>query len=169
MSNIYLVGFMGTGKTEVARLLAGKLRRPYLDMDEMIQNRQKMPIAEIFKSKGEAYFRQLEKEIVRELSAKDQLVVACGGGAFVDKDNIEKLKKSGTVICLTSTPETILKRTSRYKSRPLINVQDPKGRIEKLLKKRASSYAQAHHVIDADQLTVEETAQEILKRLGPVS
>ncbi len=165
MANIYLVGFMATGKTEVAKLLAKRLKRQYLDMDEVIEGRQKLSIPEIFKSKGEPYFRSLEKEAIVELSGKDQLVVACGGGAFLDPDNIQRLKNSGTVICLTSTPETILKRASHFKNRPLLNVGDPRSRIKELLEKRLPFYAQAHYTIDADQLTVEETAEEILKLL----
>jgi len=156
---------MATGKTKVARLLAKRLKRQYLDMDEVIESRQKLSIPEIFKSKGEPYFRSLEKKVIVELSGKDQLVVACGGGAFVDSDNIEKLKNSGTVICLTSTPETILKRASCFKNRPLLNVEDPRSRIKELLVMRLPFYAQAHYTIDADQLTVEETAEKILKLL----
>ena len=91
--------------------------------------------------------------------------MACGGGAFVDADNIQRLKNSGTVICLISTPETILKRISRFKNRPLLNVEDPRSRVKELLKKRLPFYAQAHYTIDADQLTVKETAEEILKLL----
>lgn len=165
MSNIYLVGFMGTGKTEVARLLAKQLKRSFVDMDELIVAREKRTIPEIFETKGEPYFRKLEKDLVRELAEKDLLVVACGGGAFVDPDNIERLKTSGTVFCLTSTPETILRRTGRFAHRPLLNVADPKAAIEDLLKKRASFYAQAHHTIDGDKITVPETVGEILKIL----
>ena len=163
MNNIYLVGFMGTGKTEVARLLAKRLNRTFVDMDELIIARQKMPIRDIFQKKGEPYFRKLEKDLVSELVKKDNLIVACGGGTFVDPENIENLKKSGIVICLTSTPETILKRTSRFRHRPLLNGNDPRGRIEELLKKRMPFYAHAHYTIDGDKITVEETIEEILK------
>lgn len=154
---------MGTGKTEVGKLLAKQLKRDFLDMDELIVSREKMPITEIFKSKGEPYFRNLEKEIISEMSKKRGIVVACGGGTFVGQENIKTLKESGIVICLTSSPEMILKRTSRFGHRPLLNVENPKGAVEELLKKRQPSYLQAHCTIDADQLTVEETVDEILK------
>ena len=165
MSNIYLVGFMGTGKTETARLLAKQLKRAFVDMDESIVKSEKMPIARIFTTKGEPYFRKLEKDIIRTLSRKDNLVVACGGGSFVDPENIATLKKSGTVICLTSSVEMILKRTGGSRVRPLLNVDVPKKRAEELLSQRRPFYAQAHYTIDCDKLTVAETAQEVLKLL----
>jgi shikimate kinase len=156
---------MATGKTETAKLLARRLSRTFLDMDEMIVSREKMPIAKIFESRGEPYFRKLEKEVVLEISRKDSLVVACGGGTFVDPENVALLKKSGTVICLTSKPETILRRTQSTSQRPLLNVSDPEGKIEELISKRRSAYAVAHHIVDADQLTVEETAKAVEKLL----
>lgn len=165
MSNIYLVGFMATGKTETARLLAKRLKRPFIETDELIAKREGMPITDIFKSKGEPYFRQVEKKVIQEVSQQKNAVVACGGGAFVDPENIELLKETGTVICLTSTPDVILKRASRFGHRPLLNVEDPKAAVVELLKKRQPSYLQAHHTIDADQLTVEETVEAILKIL----
>ena len=156
---------MGTGKTETARLLARQLKRGFVDMDELIVKREKMPIAQIFNAKGEPYFRSLEKDIIKDLSRKDNLVVACGGGSFADPENIATLKKSGTVICLTSSAEMILKRTGGSAVRPLLNVDDPKKRVEELLSKRQPFYAQAHYAIDCDKLTVAETAQEVLKLL----
>ncbi len=166
MKNIYLVGFMGTGKTETARLLAKRLGRVFVDMDDLIEEREKISIPEIFKNKGEPYFRGIEKEIVGELSKKKGLVVACGGGAFVDPENIRMFKSSGTVICLTSTPEMILKRTRRFAHRPLLNVENPLEKIKELLVKRMPFYEQAHCLIDADRLSVEQAAEEVLRCLN---
>lgn len=163
MSNIYLVGFMGTGKTETARLLAKRLRRVFVDMDELIEERQGMPIADIFKAKGEFFFRSLEKALVKELAARDGLVVSCGGGTFADDENIAELKRSGTVICLASLPQQILRRTRGYSHRPLLNVEDPEALIRGLLAKRAPFYAQAHYQVDTDQLTIKETVDVVLK------
>jgi shikimate kinase len=152
---------MGTGKTETAGLLARQLGRTFVDMDDLIVRQVGKPIAEIFKGQGEASFRKIEKEIVRQLSQKEDLVVACGGGTFVDSENIRALKESGTVVCLTSTPEVILERTRRFSSRPLLQCKDPLERIKELLAQRAPFYAQAHCSIDCDRLSVEQAAHEV--------
>jgi len=165
--NIYIVGFMGTGKTSAGRLVAGRLGHEFVDMDTLIAEREKRSIPDIFGQSGESYFRALEKEIVAELARKQGVVVSCGGGTFVDPENIALLKKTGTVVCLTSTPEKILERTKKYVHRPLLNVPDPLGRIRKLLEARRPAYAQAHHTIDADRLSVEQTAEAILEAMRP--
>jgi shikimate kinase len=156
---------MGTGKTETAKLLTKQLKRAFIDMDDLIEAKEKMPISEIFKTKGEPYFRKVEKEVVAELAQKTGLVIACGGGAFAKQDNIELMKRTGIVICLTSSPETILRRTQRFDHRPLLHVDDPKSKIEELLKEREPFYAQAHYTIDADQLSVAQTAKKALSCL----
>lgn len=162
MSNIYLVGFMGTGKTETAKILARRLKCVFLDMDEVIEKRQEMSIAEIFKTKGEPFFRAQEKALVQELTGRDGLVVSCGGGTFACEENITAFKKSGLVFCLTSSPEQILKRTQGYRHRPLLNVDDPRALICDLLAKRAPFYAQAHYQVNTDCLTVQEAAEKII-------
>jgi len=165
MSNIYLVGFMGTGKTATGRALAKSLKRDFIDMDDLIVEKEDMPVADIFKIKGESYFRAVEKSIIAGLCKKDGLVVACGGGTFVDPDNIRLMRSSGIVICLTSSPEMILKRTQNFTHRPLLNVEDPLKRIKELLDQRMPFYSQAHHMIDCDKLSVEESAREALRCL----
>lgn len=163
MKNIYLVGFMCTGKTSVARLLARRLKRPFVDMDALIELREGKSIAEIFKTKGEPYFRQLEKGLVAELAEKTGQVVSCGGGTFAREENIERMKKSGIVVCLVSSPEKILKRAGRAGSRPLLDVPDPLRRIADLLAARQPFYVQAHYIIDADDLTIAQTADAVEK------
>jgi shikimate kinase len=166
MKNIYLVGFMATGKTSVGKVLAKRLKREFVDMDESIESREKMPIAQIFKTKGEPYFRRLEGDLVEELAVKKGLVVSCGGGTFVPDAHIKIMLASGVVFCLASSPEAILKRTAATACRPLLNVPDPLKRVTELLAARQSSYSRAHHTIDADKLTVEQTADAVLNFLS---
>ncbi len=165
--NIYIVGFMGTGKTSAGRLVAGRLGLEFVDMDTLIAEREKRPIPDIFRDSGEPYFRALEKKIAAELAQKSGVVVSCGGGTFADPENSALLKKTGTVVCLSSSPEMILERTKRYVHRPLLQTADPLGRIRDLLAARRPAYVQAHHMIDTDRLSVEETAEAILDAIKP--
>ncbi|MGE5279344.1 MAG: shikimate kinase [Deltaproteobacteria bacterium] len=162
-ANLYIIGFMGTGKTSAGQLVAQWMGLEFVDMDTLIVEREKRSIPEIFRDSGEPYFREVEKGIVAEMAKKTGLAVSCGGGTFVDPVNIDLMKKTGIVVCLTSRPETILERTRRYTQRPLLRVADPLARIKELLEARRPSYAQAHLTIDADRLTVEGTAQAIVE------
>jgi shikimate kinase len=165
MKNIYLVGFMGTGKTAVGRSLARRLGLDFVDLDSKIEQEQGKKIKDIFAKQGEAYFRNLEKAAVREVSAKEGLIVACGGGVVLDKENLEILKNTGSVICLTSRPEIILSRCKNNVERPLLNVKDPKKQIESLLEFRRPYYAKAQFSLDTSDLTIEQAADEIIKQL----
>ena len=165
MRNIYLVGFMGTGKTSSGREVAKRKKLTFLDLDELIELREKRTISGIFSKDGEPYFRKAEKKTLREICRENDLVVACGGGIVLDKDNIEIMKRTGIIICLTSSAKAILERTSREGKRPLLQVDDPKKQIELLLKMRAPYYALADKKIDTSKLSVKETAQEILRLL----
>ena len=162
MKNIYLVGFMATGKTCVGKELAKRFNREFFDLDDLIERKENMAIVDIFKQKGEPYFRKIEKEIVKEISLKEDLVVGCGGGAIVDKDGLAILKKSGLVICLKADANTILERTKVTTQRPLLNVQDPKGRVNDLLKKRESFYNQADYSVDTTNLEIGEVVDKII-------
>jgi shikimate kinase len=161
MDNIILVGFMGTGKSVVGKFLAKKLNMDFVELDEIIEKREKMPIKDIFEKKGEPYFRLVEKEVVKEASLRENIVISAGGGAIINEENFKNLKSSGIIICLQARPETILKRTKDLRTRPLLNVPDPKKKIEELLSKRAPYYKKADHCIDTDNLTIEQTAEKI--------
>ncbi|TBR17858.1 shikimate kinase [bacterium] len=166
MNNIYLVGFMGTGKTVTGRVLAKKLSRRYLDLDELIEEKERMSIPEIFSKNGEAYFRRLENETLKIISSGQDLIVSCGGGIVVNKDNIDIMKKTGTIFCLTASADVILKRTSAFSNRPLLNVANPKEKIESMLKERSPFYALADHTIDtSNHLYAEDTANKIMEFL----
>lgn len=154
---------MGTGKTSVGRELAKIKKRQFIDLDDLIELREKRAISDIFSQEGEPYFRRVEKRTLKEVSSQDNFIVACGGGIVIDKENIKIMKGTGTIVCLAATPEAILKRTSGYLHRPLLNVKDPKKQIELLLKFRAPYYAQADKTIDTTKLPIEQVVDKIIK------
>jgi len=166
MRNIYLVGFMGTGKTAVGQELAKKKKWQFVDLDDLIEMRQKRRICDIFAIAGEPYFRRVEKLVLKEVAKEKKFVVACGGGIVIDPDNIRVMKASGKVICLTATPEVILKRTISATHRPLLNVSDPKKQIELLLKLRSPFYALADKTIDTSKVSVKEAVNKIIKLIS---
>lgn len=164
--NIYLVGFMGTGKSSVGRLLAKERSWNFVDLDELIELKEQRRIVDIFAKDGEAYFRKIEKKVLKQVSAQNKFVVACGGGVVLDKGNVRLMKKTGTMICLSATPEEILRRVSSNNGRPLLNVGKPQKRIELLLKMRAPYYMQADKVIDTSLLSVKQVVKKISKILA---
>lgn len=156
---------MGTGKTAVGKELAKKKKWRFVDLDELIELKEKRPIPEIFAKNGETYFRKIEKETLARISCKDSLVVSCGGGIVLDSDNVRVMKKSGAMVCLTASAEVILERTKVFKHRPLLNVPNPKERVEALLKERAPFYSQADIIVDTSYLDVEGVARKILESI----
>lgn len=162
MKNIYLVGFMGTGKTSVGKELAKQKKWQFVDLDDLIELREKKRICDIFAKDKEPYFRRVEKLVLKEVAGQKNFVVACGGGIVMDADNIRIMKESGRVICLSASPEVILKRTSGFAHRPLLNVKDPKKQIDLLLKMRSPFYAQADNIIDTSGLSIKTVVAKIL-------
>ncbi|HEC69735.1 MAG TPA: shikimate kinase [Candidatus Omnitrophica bacterium] len=163
MANLYLLGFMGTGKTSVGRLLSQRLSWKFLDLDDLIEEREGLKIAEIFSQKGEPYFRDLETKILKEVAQKSKLIVACGGGVVLKEENLSLIENSGIGICLEASPEVIYERTKKFTHRPLLNVVNPQGKIKELLEKRAKFYAKVKYHIDTSNLTVEEAVEKIEK------
>ena len=154
---------MGTGKTSVGKELARKNKWQFIDLDELIELKEKRRICDIFAKDGEPYFRRIEKKVLKEVSRERKFIVACGGGIVIDKENIRLMKKTGLIICLTATPEVIFKRVSGYKHRPKLNIAQPKKQIELLLKLRSSYYAQADKTIDTSKITIKEIVDKILR------
>lgn len=161
MGNIYLVGFMATGKTVVGRKLAERKAREFVDLDDLIERREKQSIADVFAQKGEAYFRQAESAVLAETAKKDNLIVACGGGIVINKDNVDVMKASGKIICLTADVDVLLKRSAGLSHRPLLNIDNPRKRIESLLKERAPFYESADETIDTSGLSIGEVVTKI--------
>lgn len=154
---------MGTGKTSVGRQLAVQKKWNFIDLDELIELKQQRRIVDIFAQDGEPYFRKIEKKFLKQVSTQKKFVVACGGGVVLDPDNIKLMKKTGILICLCATCEAILKRVSASTHRPILNVANPRERIELLLKMRAPYYAQADKTIDTSGLTIKEVAAKIAR------
>ncbi len=165
MKNIVLTGFMGTGKTVVGKRLSKLLNMELVDVDTEIEKAENMTINEIFRRFGESRFRELETEMIKRLSEKNNVIISTGGGAVLKKENVDALRKNGVIVCLLATPETILKRTSHTATRPLLQVEDPLKRIKELLDYRKPFYEKADIMIDTEGKTPSQIAEEIVKKI----
>ena len=161
MVNLALIGFMGTGKTSVGRLLAEQLRFEFLDTDELIQSRTGRTINDIFVQDGEPAFRELERQVVEELATRQQTVISTGGGLPTNPDNLAQLKRHALVVCLWTAPEKIWERVKNQSHRPLLHAADPQQKIRDLLAARAPFYRQADVLVNTDQRSAREVAQQI--------
>lgn len=166
MKNIVLTGFMGTGKSSVGRHLAEGLGLGFVDTDDLIEERAGLTVSEIFERFGEGRFRALEREVIQGLSTQCNLVIATGGGAIMDGENLSNLKRCGVIICLTASPDTILSRIGEGDERPLLSGLDKKRAIISLLKKRGPFYSKADFMIDTTDRQVEDVVKEIKERIG---
>jgi shikimate kinase len=161
LSNLALIGFMGTGKTSVGRLVAEALNFEFLDTDELIQLRTGRSIADIFARDGEPVFRDLERQLVGELSAREKTVISTGGGLPTNPENMARLKAFALVVCLWAGPEKIWERVRHQSHRPLLHDPNPEQKIRDLLEVRAPFYRQADVLINTDQRSAREVAQQI--------
>ncbi len=161
MKNIAMVGFMGTGKTTIACMLAERFHAEFVDIDELIEVKQQKRIVDIFAEKGEEFFRKIEKELVAEISSQQNKIISCGGGVVLDADNISNLKQNGILICLQASPEVIIERTKKYGHRPLLNVSNPQEKIRELLNVREIYYAKADYTVDTSDLNKMQVVDKI--------
>jgi shikimate kinase len=158
---------MGAGKTTVGRALARKLDKRFIDSDHEIEARTGASIPLIFEIEGEASFRHRESEVIRDLTAQSNIVLATGGGAILKPENREYLKARGTVIYLRASINSILQRTSQDKNRPLLRTADPRQKLEQLALEREAYYREvADLVIDTGRPNVQSLVQTILNQLG---
>jgi shikimate kinase len=162
-TNLYLVGFMGTGKTSVGRAAAARLGYRFLDSDHEIERAAGRTVTEIFAERGEAAFRALEREFVERGHPASRHVISCGGGLVVPPGMAELLKTKGVVMCLHASPETIHRRTQSGRHRPLLDVPDPLARIRELLAAREPAYRRAGTVILTDGRTQADIVAHILR------
>ena len=156
---------MGTGKTTVGRELARRLNMEFIDTDELIEEKERKTIERIFADKGEKYFREVERDIIKEVSENEGCVISIGGGSMQREENIINLKRKGTIFLLTASVEEILKRVAEHNHRPLLKGCDVENRIRSLLQERAPQYAKADFQIDTTHLSIEEVVERILHQL----
>lgn len=165
-ANIYLIGFMGVGKSTVAASLRQLCGMEIIDTDEEIVRRAGMPIPEIFKVRGQEAFREMESELFRELADREGLIVSCGGGAILREENRLFMKQSGTVVQLTAEPETILNRVREDDNRPLLEGRKNVPAIRELLDERKEAYELARDVsVATDGRDTMDIAAEILDKV----
>jgi len=168
--NLYLIGFMGTGKSSVADTLSRLLAKPVQEMDAIITARAGMPITEIFDRYGEEYFRNLESNLIMELGKQSGAVISCGGGAALRAKNVENMKQNGRIILLTASPETILSRIGSSADRPILNGRMNVPDIRALMETRRDAYeAAADLTIETDGKTVTEVCEEIVQQMHKLS
>jgi shikimate kinase len=163
MKNIVLTGFMGAGKSSVGRALSEKTGMPVIDTDDEIEKRAEMAISDIFEKHGEPHFRDLEKDEVARVSDMEGHIIITGGGVVLKKENMDNLRKNGVIFYLHASPEAIYERIKDETHRPLLQVEDPLGKIKELLEYRAPFYADNDFTIDTSGLTVDEVAEEVLR------
>ncbi|HWA85822.1 MAG TPA: shikimate kinase [Opitutus sp.] len=161
--NLYLVGFMGTGKTTVGRAVAQRLGFALLDSDHEIERQQRRTVAEIFASDGEAAFRVMERQFIESGHPATQTVVSCGGGLIVQPGMLELVRTRGVLICLHASIETILARTARHRHRPLLNVADQEARVRTLYAEREPIYKQAGTVLLTDARPLNDVVAHVLR------
>ena len=164
--NIFLIGFMGVGKSTVSDYLSKILASPQVEMDQVIVNKEHMSINKIFEEYGEEYFRNCETNLLIELQKKNNQIVTCGGGVAMREINVREMKKNGRVVLLTASPETILERVKDSDERPLLRGRKNTEYISELMEIRRPKYrAAADIIVDTDHKNVEEIAEEIVGKL----
>jgi shikimate kinase len=162
--NIFLIGPMGAGKSTIGRRLARKLKLQFLDSDQAIENRTGARIALIFEIEGEEGFRKRESEMIEELTRQSDIVLATGGGVVLSPVNRKNLSERGIVVYLRAGVNQLLKRTARDTKRPLLNTQNPREKMEELLKTRNPLYEEiADLIIDTDRQPLAQIVEEICK------
>ncbi len=162
-ANLYLVGFMGTGKTTVGRGVAARLGFEFLDSDHEIERLRGRTVTDIFAQEGEPAFRRYEREFIEHGHPATSQVVACGGGLIVQEGMLDLVRGRGVIVCLHASVETILKRTSQSRARPLLEVEDPAERIRTLFAQREPIYARAGTTILTEARPVAEIVNHVLR------
>jgi len=161
--NLYLVGFMGTGKSAVGRAVAQKLGFAFVDSDHAIEAEAGCSIREIFDSEGEGRFREMERNFIESGHPGEGCVVSCGGGLIAQPGMLDRVQKKGPIVCLLAKPETIYDRVKGNRKRPLLNVEDPLERIRELLSEREPLYKQAGTEVLTDGRGIADVAAHVCR------
>lgn len=166
MKNIFLIGYMGTGKSSVAAHMTKAYGMEVVEMDEMIVCREGMSISNIFSIHGEDYFRDAETKLLKEICLQDNKVVSCGGGVVLRSQNVEEMRKGGRIVLLSAKPETILERVKDDDSRPLLAGNKTIAFISEMMEKRREKYeGAADIIIQTDNKSVVDICEEMIKRI----
>ncbi|MFI3170810.1 MAG: shikimate kinase [Eubacteriales bacterium] len=167
--NILLIGFMGSGKTTIAKKLKKMSGMEIIDMDREIAGREGMSIPEVFERYGETYFRDKETALLIELQARDNLIISCGGGIVVRDENFAEMHKAGIVVLLTASAATTYRRVCNNNNRPLLNGNMNVAYIQELMNQRKPLYEKAAKiVVKTDRKRVQDICAEILERVQNV-
>jgi shikimate kinase len=161
--NLYLVGFMGTGKSTVGRMLAKQLGWQFIDSDQAIEQQAGKPVSRIFAEEGEGKFREMERAFIESGHPAQGCVVSCGGGLVVPPGMLELLHRRGVVICLHAPIETILQRTMHTNHRPLLAVENPEQRLRDLYAVREPIYRRTGTMVLTDRRPLREIAAHVLR------
>ncbi len=167
-SNLILVGFPGTGKTQAGRLAAKALGWEFVDSDEVITSRTGRTIEDMFAQDGEPAFRAMERDALRWACSGEQRVIGTGGGSFIEPENQTLMLEAGLVVCLEAPPDVIWRRLSSSPDadvRPLLQAADPLQRIQELKGKRQHRYDMAHCSLNTDGLSLEQVAATLVTAL----
>lgn len=167
MKNIFLIGFMGSGKSTVASCLSKDYGMEIIEMDQMIVEREGMSIPDIFAQKGEPYFRDAETNLLIEIQSEENKVVSCGGGVVLREKNVEEMKKSGKIVLLNAKPETILERVKDDDNRPLLRGNKNVEFISNMMEQRRPKYeGAADFIIRTDGKAADVICKEIFEKIG---
>lgn len=166
LENIILIGYMGTGKTTIAKNISEKLNMQAIDIDSIIEKQEGRLINDIFLNAGEKYFRNMETDILKKLKGKNNIVVACGGGIVLKDENINYLKLCGRVVLLKSTAKTIYNRIKNCNMRPILNNNMNIEFIENMIKKRNNNYMKAKDIVVINEdKSIDEVTKEIIRKV----
>ena len=162
-TNLYLVGFMGTGKSTVGRQVAKQLGFQFVDSDQEIERLERKPVSAIFAEQGEMRFRELERDFVEQGHPDQGCVVACGGGLVVPPGMLELLRQRGIVMCMHAPIETIIQRILHTTHRPLLQVEDPEKRLRDLYAQREDLYRRAGTMVLTDSRPLREIVAHVMR------